>query len=355
MDKLKVERIKKFLEDVNENNYVFVAIILVAILVTLRLFIIFTPVNIHPQQMKIIIPKGANLSQIANQLADQGILNNPKSFVLAAHLMLKNRQMKAGFFNLQDVRDYRSLIRTLSTSQVHTVKVMIPEGYQAKQIARLVASHLNFEAHEFIRLIDDKSLLTDLGIESPTVEGYLFPETYYFNDSDTPEDVIRRMIGHFNEMVTDSVLQAINASRRTLHEVLTLASIVEGECMVDDERPLVASVYVNRLKKRMRLESDPTIQYIIPDGPRRLLKADLEIQSPYNTYRNRGLPPGPINNPGIKSILAATWPAETGYLYMVAVGDGTHSFHNDYDSFLRAKRQFQRVRRQVARNTNKGK
>ncbi|MBN2602077.1 MAG: endolytic transglycosylase MltG [Candidatus Marinimicrobia bacterium] len=355
MDKLKVERIKKFLEDVNENNYVFVAIILVAILVTLRLFIIFTPVNIHPQQMKIIIPKGANLSQIANQLADQGILNNPKSFVLAAHLMLKNRQMKAGFFNLQDVRDYRSLIRTLSTSQVHTVKVMIPEGYQAKQIAQLVASHLNFEAHEFIRLIDDKSLLTDLGIESPTVEGYLFPETYYFNDSDTPEDVIRRMIGHFNEMVTDSVLQAINASRRTLHEVLTLASIVEGECMVDDERPLVASVYVNRLKKRMRLESDPTIQYIIPDGPRRLLKADLEIQSPYNTYRNRGLPPGPINNPGIKSILAATWPAETGYLYMVAVGDGTHSFHNDYDSFLRAKRQFQRVRRQVARNTNKGK
>jgi len=355
MDKLKAERIKKFLQDINDNNYLFVTVVMIAILVTLRLFIIFTPVNIQQQQMKIIIPKGANLSQIANQLVDQKIINNSKSFVLAAHLMLKNRQLKAGFFNLQNVKDYRSLINTMVTSQMHAIKVTIPEGYQAKQIARLVASHLNFDADEFIRLLDNKKILNNLGVESPSLEGYLFPETYYFNDSDTPEDVIRRMIGHFNEVVTDSVLQAINASNRTLHEVLTLASIVEGECMVDDERPLVASVYVNRLRKQMRLESDPTIQYIIPDGPRRLLKADLEIQSPYNTYRNRGLPPGPINNPGIKSILAATWPAETGYLYMVAVGDGTHSFHNDYDSFLRAKRRFQRVRRQVARNTNKGK
>ncbi len=350
MDKFKVDRVTKFLQDVNENNYVFVSVVLVAIFVTLRLFIIFTPVNIHPQQMKIIIPRGANLSQIAGQLVDQKIINNSKSFVLAAHLMLKNRQLKAGFFNLQNVKDYRSLILTLATSQVHVIKVTVPEGYQAKQIARLVAGYLNFEAGEFFQLLDNQKILNDLGIESPSLEGYLFPETYYFNDSDNPEDVIRRMVGLFNEMVTDSILQAIKQSNRTLHEVLTLASIVEGECMVDDERPLVASVYVNRLKKRMRLESDPTIQYIIPDGPRRLLKTDLEIQSPYNTYRNRGLPPGPINNPGIKSILAATWPAETGYLYMVAVGDGTHSFHNDYDSFLRAKRRFQRVRRQVARN-----
>jgi len=350
MDKFKVDKVTKILQDVNENNYVFVSVVLVAIFVTLRLFIIFTPVNIHPQQMKIIIPRGANLSQIAGQLVDQKIINNSKSFVLAAHLMLKNRQLKAGFFNLQNVKDYRSLILTLATSQVHVIKVTVPEGYQAKQIARLVAGYLNFEAGEFFQLLDNQKILNDLGIESPSLEGYLFPETYYFNDSDNPEDVIRRMVGLFNEMVTDSILQAIKQSNRTLHEVLTLASIVEGECMVDDERPLVASVYVNRLKKRMRLESDPTIQYIIPDGPRRLLKTDLEIQSPYNTYRNRGLPPGPINNPGIKSILAATWPAETGYLYMVAVGDGTHSFHNDYDSFLRAKRRFQRVRRQVARN-----
>ncbi|MBU1065951.1 endolytic transglycosylase MltG, partial [bacterium] len=203
MDKSKVEGLKKFLQDVNKNNYVFIAVVLIAILVTLRLFIIFTPVNIRPQQMKIIIPRGANLSQIAGQLVDQKIINNSKSFVLAAHLMLKNRQLKAGFFNLQNVRDYRSLIHTLATSQVHVIKVTVPEGYQAKQIARLVAGQLNFEAGEFFRLLDDEKILNDLEIESPSLEGYLFPETYYFNDSDNPEDVIRRMVGLFNEMVTD--------------------------------------------------------------------------------------------------------------------------------------------------------
>lgn len=355
MEKSKIEKIKIFLQKVNENNYVFVTVVLIVILITLRLFIIFTPVNIQPQQMKITIPKGANLSRIAAQLKEQNIINNSKSFILAAHLMLKHKQLKAGFFDLRAVRDYRSLINTLSTPRVHAVKVTIPEGYQAKQIARLLADRLNFEAAEFMQLLEDKNLLKELGVESPSFEGYLFPETYYFSDSDSPEDVIRRMVSYFYEMVDDTILQAIQASHRTLHEVLTLASIVEGECMVDAERPLVASVYINRLQKRMRLESDPTIQYIIPDGPRRLLKTDLEIRSPYNTYRNRGLPPGPINNPGIKSIIAATWPADTEYLYMVAVGDGTHSFHSNYNSFLRAKRRFQRVRREVARNSNKGK
>ena len=355
MNKAKIDRIKKFLQGINENSYVFLAEVLIVILIILRLMIILTPVNIHPQKTKITIPRGANLSRIAGQLVDQNIINNPRSFILATHLMLKHRELKAGFFNLQNVKNYGSLIRTLSTSQVHPVKMTIPEGLQSKQIADLLADQLNFKAAEYMQLMDDKKLLTGLGIESPSLEGYFFPETYYFNDSDSPEDVIRRMVGQFYKLVNDSVLTAIEASNRTLHEVLTLASIIEGECMVDDERSQVASVYINRLKKRMRLESDPTIQYIIPDGPRRLLKADLEIQSPYNTYRNRGLPPGPINNPGIKSILAATWPAETDYLYMVAVGDGTHSFHSDYDNFLRAKRRFQRVRRKVARNTNKGK
>jgi len=355
MNKLNIDRIKKFLHGISENSYIFVAEVLIVILIILRLIIILTPVNVHPQQTKITIPRGANLSRIAGQLMDQNIINNPKIFILATHLMLKHRELKAGFFNLQNVKNYCSLIRTLSTSQVHSVKITIPEGYQSKQIAGILADQLNFEAAEYMQLLDNKKLLTDLGIESPSLEGYLFPETYYLSDSDSPEDVIRRMVGQFYELVSDSALPVIETSNRTLHEVLTLASIVEGECMVDDERPLVASVYVNRLKKRMRLESDPTIQYIIPDGPRRLLKADLEIKSPYNTYRNRGLPPGPINNPGIKSILASTWPATTDYLYMVAVGDGTHSFHSDYDSFLRAKRRFQRVRHKVARNTNKGK
>jgi len=212
----------------------------------------------------------------------------------------------------------------------------------------LLANQLSFTAEEFMQYLNDKTLLQQLGIQSPSLEGYLFPDTYDFIDMDGPPTVIRRMVNHFFQIIDDSLLNEITASKRSLHAVLTLASIIEGECLVDEERPIVASVYLNRLRRRMRLESDPTIQYILPDGPRRLLNSDIEIDSPYNTYRRRGLPPGPINNPGLKSILAAIRPANTNYLYMVAVGDGTHSFTHDYDEFLKAKRHFQRIRRKIA-------
>lgn len=349
------QNLKDFLTKLAKNNHVFVAIVLLVIILLLRFFVLSTVVRIDQESIKIIIPNGCNLSQIAVQLQEREIINNPKSFILAAHLMLKSKSLKAGFFNLQRVKHYRSLIRTLSTSQVHSVRITVPEGYQVKQIARLLVGQLNFAYDEFMHYMNYTTVLRQLGIESPSLEGYLFPDTYDFNDSDNPLIVIQKMVNRFHEMVDDSIRNAIRNSNRSLREVLALASIVEGECMIDNERSLVASVYVNRLRKRMRLESDPTIQYIIPDGPRRLLKNDLDIDSPYNTYRKRGLPPGPINNPGIKSIIAATWPAKTNYLYMVAVGDGTHSFTSDYDSFLKAKRRFQRVRRKVARNAKRGK
>ena len=130
----------------------------------------------------------------------------------------------------------------------------------------------------------------------------------------------------------------------TFHQVLTLASIIEGEAVLDHERSIVSALYHNRLRSRMRLQADPTIQYIIPDGPRRLFSADLEIESPFNTYIVWGLPPGPVNNPGLKSILAALYPAQVDYLYMVANGDGSHTFSRTMDEHLRAKRRFDRIR-----------
>jgi UPF0755 protein len=134
-----------------------------------------------------------------------------------------------------------------------------------------------------------------------------------------------------------------------MNEVLTLASIIEGEAMVDTEMPIISSVYHNRLRRGMPLQADPTIQYIIPDGPRRLLYRDLKIDSPYNTYLYAGLPPGPINNPGVHAIRAALLPAESKYIYFVANGDGTHSFSENYSQHLRAKKRFDAYREQVAK------
>ena len=137
-----------------------------------------------------------------------------------------------------------------------------------------------------------------------------------------------------------------------MSQAVTLASIIQGEVMQWDEASLISAVYHNRLKRRMPLEADPTIQYIISDGPRRLLKDDLKIDSPYNTYRYRGLPPGPINNPGKRAIIAALYPADVDYLYFVAQGDGSHSFNSTHDGHIRDKRKLSRLRRLVTNRKN---
>jgi UPF0755 protein len=155
------------------------------------------------------------------------------------------------------------------------------------------------------------------------------------------------MVQEFWRQIPDSAEQRARELGMTLHEIITLASLVEGEAMVDSERAMIAGVYRNRLRRGMRLQADPTIQYIIPDGPRRLLKKDLQIESPYNTYLHAGLPPGPINNPGRKSIEAALYPRDVPYLYFVARGDGSHVFSVTMSQHVQAKRAFDRVRRQV--------
>jgi UPF0755 protein len=155
-------------------------------------------------------------------------------------------------------------------------------------------------------------------------------------------------VDRFFQVVGDSIQIRIRVAGMTLHQAVTLASIIEGEVQIGSEAPLVSAVYHNRLAKRMALEADPTIQYIIPDGPRRLHLSDLMIRNPYNTYRFLGLPPGPINNPGLRSIKAAIQPAKVDYLYFVAQGDGSHAFTRDYSSHLAAKQKLDKIRRELA-------
>lgn len=325
------------------------------LLVTIFIYsvcVLTAPVKIQDSDREVIIESGLPLSAIAESLYSKKIIEDKSTFIIAAHLMFKTRSLKAGHFILDDVKNYRQLVQTLSTPYLSHIKITIPEGYQSKEIAKLLASNLNLSYDDFIKQISNKEFMEKLGIDAPNLEGYLFPDTYHFYETETAQSVITKMVRRLNEVINDSIKKEINKTGMNLHEVLTLASIIEGECMLDAERPIVASVYINRLKKGMRLEADPTIQYIIPDGPRRLYKKDLKIQSPYNTYIHRGLPPGPISNPGLKSILAAIKPAKTNYLYMVANGDGSHTFTSNYSEFLRAKRKFQEVRQKMASEAN---
>jgi UPF0755 protein len=195
-------------------------------------------------------------------------------------------------------------------------------------------------------LFKDLIFMKEFDIKASSLEGYLFPDTYYFFEGTSSRKVLVTMIDEFWKNFNKTFIERTNELGFTVHEVVTLASIIEGEALLDKERAIISSVYHNRLKKRMKLQADPTIQYLIPGNPKALSLRDLKRVSPYNTYLNYGLPPGPINNPGLESIRAALYPASTDYLYFVAQGDGSHVFTTNQQDHLKAKKLYKQYKRE---------
>lgn len=210
----------------------------------------------------------------------------------------------------------------------------IPDGSTINFIGAKVKYDLFADSAAFVKLAHDKNFIDSIGLYTSTLEGYLLPDQYDLYQRSTPKEIIGIFYSNFKKFMTYSLIKRADSLGYTVHEILTLASIIEGETNKYQEMPLIASVYYNRLKKGMPLEADPTIQYLQPNGWKRLYYKDLKIKSPYNTYLNPGLPPGPINNPGKKAILAALYPAESNYLYFVADGQGGHKFSSTYSAHL---------------------
>lgn len=327
------------------------AIILAAGAAVLGYVIFLQPQSANTASEKqVIIPPGSNITEIAAILHRNALVRRPNIFILAAWLNGDDAHLKAGKFSLPCGTNNRELLQILRSGQkqVHE-KITIPEGITCRRIASLFAKQANIDSVEFVKLATDSSFAHALGIDALTLEGYLLPETYYLPWGVTAREAITIMVEHFKSQLPDSTEKKAKQLGLSLHEIVTLASIIEGEAMLDAERRTIAAVYHNRLRKGVRLQADPTIQYIIPNGPRRLLNADLQIDSPYNTYLYAGLPPGPINNPGRKSIEAALGPQDVRYLYMVARGDGSHVFSTTLAEHNKAHRAFNRYRREVAR------
>jgi UPF0755 protein len=205
-------------------------------------------------------------------------------------------------------------------------KVVIPEGAAISKIGQILEEAGLLSQRTFWQAASDPSLAEALGLESNNLEGYLFPETYHFPKGLTAEQIIRKMVAHFHSVFTAEWAKRAHSMGLTRHEVVTLASIVEKETGKPEERPLIAAVFLNRLKRRMRLESDPTVIYGIKGFDGNLTRKDLKASTPYNTYQIRGLPPGPIASPGRASIEAVLYPSEEPYLYFVSKNDGSHHF-----------------------------
>ena len=332
-------------------------LVLVIILVTVAIttgalaYIIYWPVfpSKSAEKVDILVRWGSSFSTVADQCQKAGIVRSAEQFITTAKLFKKTEKLRVGKFTLHhDMSNYHAMKALIEGPQTY-INVTLPEGYDSRKFAQILEHHLDIDSAKFVSLVTDSFFIGEMGFNTNSLEGYLYPETYAFNYGLNAEQVAKTLVHQFKKSVPDSLITIAENRDYTFNDILTLASIIEGEAMVDEEMPIISSVYHNRLKRGMRLQADPTIQYIISDGPRRLLLRDLKIDSPYNTYKYSGLPPGPINNPSAKAIYSALFPIESDYLYFVANGDGTHSFSETYQQHLRAKQRFDQVRERVKR------
>ena len=313
------------------------------------LLILFWPQGNPHSLVKVRVEPGSSLNKIAENLYKESVISNVNMFCFAVKMLGKEKEIPVGTFKIINATNNKEIINQLIYGAPEFNKVRILEGWNIKQIAGHLSSVMNFDSTNFIQLTNDKKILQKHGIKALSLEGYLYPDTYFFNEGDSPEFVLNHLIKSHKSIWNESLLNRAEALDLNPHEIVTLASIIEGEAIYDIERPRISAVYHNRLNIGMRLQADPTIQFIIPDSPRRLLNRDLKIKSPYNTYLNQGLPPGPINSPGKNSILAALFPEKNDFLFFVASGDGYHTFTTNEKDHNRAKRKLQRLRRALKR------
>ncbi|MBN4081375.1 endolytic transglycosylase MltG, partial [Caldithrix abyssi] len=317
---------KKFRFHLGQSFIGIIAAVVLGVLLAFYSLVLLWPQGNPYDSVKVTIPKGASLQEVSAHLQDQNIIRNERSFLLAVKALGYEKDIPAGRFKLVKAQTNFDIIDQLVNGVQMNKRVTILEGWTVSMIGKELEAKLGIDLEAFEDACRNKLLLWKLGIEGDSFEGYLFPETYRFSEDESPQEIITRMVEEYEKNFNDDLRMHMEEIGLTETEVITLASIIEGEAIYNRERPVISGVYHNRLKQGMRLQADPTIQYIVEDGPRRLFNKDLKIESPYNTYLNYGLPPGPINNPGIESIKAAIFPANTEYLYFVARGDGYHTF-----------------------------
>jgi UPF0755 protein len=294
------------------------------------------------------IPMGTSERGIANALADAGVVPDAYTFRLAARIARADRKLQAGEYRFADRATPFDVVWRLARGDVYRRGVTFPEGLTIREMGAIFERSGIGTAAEFEKAASDGSLAANVDLEARTLEGYLFPSTYVFSRQATAANVVQQMLTQFMRVVDARLRDEAKAQNMTVRELVTLASLIEKETAQPEERPIVSSVYRNRLEKRMPLQCDPTVIYALMLAGRwngNLTRDDLQMDSPYNTYRYPGLPPGPIAAPGKSSLEAAVRPADVPYLYFVSKNDGTHVFSTTLDEHNRNVAEWQKSRR----------
>jgi UPF0755 protein len=293
---------------------------------------------------KINIIRGMNVDEIADMLKDSNVVSSSFLFKVSAKFSGKSSRIYSGVYYLPKGLNNIEIMDILTTVDNARLggrgKVTVFEGMRIKQIAALLEKEFDIQVNEFIKSSENDSLINILGLKGKinNLEGFLFPETYIVPVNAEAGDIVYILFDEFQKRVyrNPEINDSFNKSPEKLLSLITLASIVQAETGIKSEMPTIAGVYYNRLSKNMKLQADPTIQYILPEGPRRLMNRDYKIESDYNTYIHEGLPPGPINNPGLDAILACLNPEKHDYYFFVANRDKSHKFSRTYEEHQQA-------------------
>lgn len=288
------------------------------------------------------IPEGATFRQVAGLLASEHLITNQWAFRLLGKVTRAERRVLPGEYALHPGMSPWEILSELQSGHVVLHQVTIPEGYTTAQIADHLGQKGLVDRAEFIRLAHDREFIRTLDLDVPSLEGYLFPNTYRFARHSKVKDLIKTFVAGLWQAFTPELRTRAKEVNMSVHQVLTLASVIEKETGVEGERELVSAVFHNRLRRNLPLESDPTVIYALEAFDGNLKKRDLAVMSPYNTYRVTGLPPGPIANPGAHAIRAALYPAPTTHLYFVSRNDGSHHFSSTLEEHNRAVDRYQR-------------
>ncbi|HOM87231.1 MAG TPA: endolytic transglycosylase MltG [Spirochaetota bacterium] len=313
-------------------------IIIVAIVIGIIWLLNHAPAGMHGDI--ITIRPGMNLHQTAYYLKSKNVITSASFFIVMGRL-LNETNVIAGNYRIYEGENSFSILHKITRGRFITKKVTIPEGFTMYDIARLLDSNDICSEGNFLYYAQSPAFMTSVGIPAPGAEGYLFPDTYLLPENSDPRDVIIRLVNQTKKVITE-IKNSVDGKNVSVHDMLVIASLVEREAKINSERPLIAAVFYNRLRLKMRLDCDSTVQYGLKKFGKKLTYNDLNEDTPYNTYKFAGLPPTPICNPGKQSILAAYNPADVAYLFFVARNDGSHYFSKTLQEHSRAVDYYQK-------------
>ena len=348
--------------NINKKRLGIIGVISIIFVVSISVFI-FTQIGPYNKNntkgIVVEIPQGSTTDTISDILYKNNLIKNKVMFKISVKLSNKAQQFKAGKYLFNQTYSNKQIINDLSLGKIYNdgIKITIPEGSTSREIVSILVDKKlgNQDSYEALisnpkEFYNDFKFLEEDDITS--LEGFLYPSTYYFDENSSEKEVLSTMLSQFNKVYTDKLRDRQKELNMTTEQVVNLASIVEKEAILDKDRPIIASVFYNRLKIGMPLQSDATIQYIFKERKKIVTYKDLEIDSPYNSYKNKGLPPTPISSPGIESIKATLYPEKTDYLYFVAKMDGGNNYSKNYEDHLKYVKEYKDERDRLNKSKN---